>query len=489
MERVSQSAIVNHSNYTKTLLTSHPHNYRCIVQYYDKDGTKKWKCNWCGHTFMYWNATKALYHAAKQPKGDVRKCTSKAIDADHQELYRNLFDQYKRQQNSLRVLKESKRRASDVYMAEAGEALSAKKRTKNSPVDTSPTVTPTSDLTGTDTSKELFTDADNNENNRLHQQKLGFDVHGESKLTMAIADLIHSCGLPFSLASHHKFKRVLEFSKFASKKYSPPGRNKVAGELLDLNYEIYQKKMFDGLLKEASVYGISFFGDGATVRKSPLINILASSVHLPVGCLSIVDCSGHLESDGRKDATYICNLFLPHITKMEVEAPKSTDLVIFNGASNVQKAGLLLEAQFPHLSVIHGAEHVISLFYHDVFRLREFEMLKNFNRLIYRYFGSGSMHSPYAIFSKHSRDHNNGKCIGLIRAADTRMAGHVISMLRTLRLREPLISTISSASFLQGKVKVSKAFTVTSMNLSFVTNIECRLICTDREKDHRHFEI
>jgi hypothetical protein len=277
----------------------------------------------------------------------------------------------------------------------------------------------------------------------------------DAKLTMAIADLIHSCGLPFSLASHHKFQRVLQLAKHVSKKYHPPGRNKVAGELLDLNYQLYKKQMCEKLLKEADVYGLAFFGDGATVRKTPLINILASSVHQPVACLRIVDCSSHLESDGIKDATYISELFMPHIVEMEESVPKCTDLVIFDGASNVQKAGALLEAKFPHLSVIHGAEHVISLFYSDVFRLPQFEVLKKLNRLIYSYFGSGSMHSPYAIFSKHSRDHNGGRCIGLIRAADTRMAGHVISMLRTLRLKDSLISTISSASFIQGKFKVS----------------------------------
>jgi hypothetical protein len=271
---------------------------------------------------------------------------------------------------------------------------------------------------------------------------------------MAIADLIHSCGLPFSLASHHKFHRVLTLAKFATKKYVPPGRNKVGGELLDLNYALYIKNTCETLLKEANVYGLTFFGDAATVKKSPLINILASSVHLPVGCLRIVDCSGHLEKDGRKDAVFISELFLPHINEMEKNVPQCTDLVIFDGASNVQKAGALLEAKFPHLTVIHGAEHVISSFYHDIFKLPQFEMLKNINRLIYRYFGSGSMHSPYAIFSKQTKDHNGGKSIGLIRAADTRMGGHVISMLRTLRLKDPLISTISSASFLQGKFEV-----------------------------------
>jgi len=291
----------------------------------------------------------------------------------------------------------------------------------------------------------------------LQQPKIfdAYEKKAEGELTMAIADFIHSCGLPFSLASHHKFKRVLELAKNAPKKYKPPGRNLVAGELLDMNYQLYKDKMMEKLQVDADIYGLSFFGDGATVKKSPLINILASSVELPVGCLQIVDCTGHLESDGRKNAAFISELFLPHIMQMEDKIPKCTDLVIFDGASNVQKAGLLLEAKFPHISVIHGAEHVISLFYHDVFCIREFELLKRMNRLIYRYFGSGSMHSPYALFSKHSKDHNGGKCIGLIRAADTRMAGHVISILRTLRLKDALTSTITSASFIQGKFKVS----------------------------------
>ena len=283
------------------------------------------------------------------------------------------------------------------------------------------------------------------------------DSQAESKLTMAIADLIHSCGLPFSLASHHKFQLVLSQAKFASKKYVPPGRNKVAGELLDLNYQLYKEQIMENVLKEADVYGISFFGDGATIKKSPMMNILVSSVHQPVGCLRIVDCTGHLQNNGKKDAAYITELFLPHISEIERKIPKCTDLVIFDGASNVQKAGSMLEAKFPHLSVLHGAEHVLSLFYNDVFRLPEFEMLKRINRLIYQYFSSGSNHSPYALFSKQSRDHNAGKCIGLIRAADTRMGGHVISMLRTLRLKDPLISTISSASVLQGKFKVNNS--------------------------------
>jgi hypothetical protein len=376
-------------------------------------------------------------------------------------VYSRLYEKTTARKNAQQKAVESKKRLSDDYIADAGEAYTATKKKKPSPFLSIPTpVTDDNSPTDKIQTQLNFATVETTEKKvspRLYQQKLtdAVDPQAESQLTMAIADLIHSCGLPFSLASHHKFHRVLTLAKLVTKKYVPPGRNKVAGELLDLNYDLYIKNTTELLMKEADVYGLTFFGDAATVKKTPLINILASSVHLPVGCLRIVDCTGHLQADGRKDAAYIADLFVPHIREMEKTTPKCTDLVIFDGASNVQKAGQLLQAKFPHISILHGAEHVISLFYNDVFRLKEFDMLKNINRMIYRYFGSGSMHSPYAIFSKHSRDHNGGKCIGLIRAADTRMGGHVISIMRTLRLKDPLISTISSASFLQGKFPVS----------------------------------
>ena len=41
---------------------------------------------------------------------------------------------------------------------------------------------------------------------------------------------------------------------------------------------------------DADVYGISLFGDGATVHGMPLLNILASGVGEPSAVLAIVDC-------------------------------------------------------------------------------------------------------------------------------------------------------------------------------------------------------
>jgi hypothetical protein len=43
------------------------------------------------------------------------------------------------------------------------------------------------------------------------------------------------------------------------------------------------------------------------------------------------------------------------------------DLLMFNGASNVQNAGKILKTLNPCITVGHGAEHVVSLFFSDIY--------------------------------------------------------------------------------------------------------------------------
>jgi len=207
------------------------------------------------------------------------------------------------------------------------------------------------------------------------------------------------------------------------------------------------------LKQDSNFYGISIFGDGATVKKKALLNILASGVHMPSACLEIVDCSAHLAGGGKKDAIYIANCFLPFIEKFESEVKNTVDLALFDGASNVQKAGEILVAIFPRMSVVHGAEHVVSLLFNDIFKRKEMRVFIRICRLAYKVFGRGSMHSPYAIFDKYTRNHNEGRPIGLIRASDTRMGGHLIAMMWFLRLQPALRNTVTSVEFLDlGKV-------------------------------------
>ena len=67
----------------------------------------------------------------------------------------------------------------------------------------------------------------------------------------------------------------------------------------------------------------------------------------------------HLVEGGKKNATFIAGLFAPWVVKLD---PLSThiDCVFFDGASNVQKAGRLLEAKYPRIHVQTCAAHSVS---------------------------------------------------------------------------------------------------------------------------------
>jgi hypothetical protein len=145
-------------------------------------------------------------------------------------------------------------------------------------------------------------------------------------------------------------------------------------------------------------------------------------------------------------------LFDPWVIKLD---PLSTriDCVFFDGASNVQKAGRLLEARYPRIHVQACAAHSVSLFFADVAKLWQMKLLLLHYRRLYRLFGSGAMHSPFALFIAQTKIFNGGRRVGLLKAADTRMAGHAYAQCRMLRLREPLIATIGSAAYKNLKLK------------------------------------
>ena len=110
-------------------------------------------------------------------------------------------------------------------------------------------------------------------------------------------------------------------------------------------------------------------GDGATIKKLPLINVLCmAGSTLPV-VLAINDCSEHIAAGGTKDAPYIAGLFEEHVDEIDPEH-NLTDCFFFDGAANVQKAGRILEAKYPRAHCLHGGEHVISLFFSDLAKMK-----------------------------------------------------------------------------------------------------------------------
>jgi hypothetical protein len=106
-------------------------------------------------------------------------------------------------------------------------------------------------------------------------------------------------------------------------------------------------------------------------------------------------------------------------------------------------------------------EHVVALFCKDVAQLTPIHIVILKYRFLYRVFGSGSMHCPHALFKQKATEFNNKRKIGLLRPADTRMAGYFIALHRLLRLQNPLQAVQSSFEWQEyrfsSKDKVQKA--------------------------------
>ena len=107
--------------------------------------------------------------------------------------------------------------------------------------------------------------------------------------------------------------------------------------------------------------------------------------------------------------------------------------------------------KFPRVACIHGTEHVASIFFEDLFKLEDFDTLVTLHNLLRNYFGSAH-HDPASMLKKHSKDDYNAISLSFIKIADTRMVGKIIALLRLLRLRDPLVTTINSNEFRKSSV-------------------------------------
>ena len=78
----------------------------------------------------------------------------------------------------------------------------------------------------------------------------------ETRLTIAIADLIISEVISFNLAQKPRFKDALDLAKMY--------QNFI--EIMERNLSL--------IMKEYDIFGFLFLGDGATISRIPLLNIL-----------------------------------------------------------------------------------------------------------------------------------------------------------------------------------------------------------------------
>ena len=111
----------------------------------------------------------------------------------------------------------------------------------------------------------------------------------------------------------------------------------------------------------------------------------------------------------------------------------------------------MMSIKFPRVTCVYGEEHVVSIFFDDVFKLEEFDMLVTLHNRLRNYFGS-ARHAPTEILKKRSKDDNNDIPLSFIKIEDALMGGKIICLLSLLRLRDPLVTTIHSNEFRKSNV-------------------------------------
>jgi len=211
------------------------------------DGVKKWKCLWCSLVFSTWNGTKVLAHVRKYRRQEIKICTAR-IDEAHQQQYNELHNTQQRKRKANNGVRDNVENSISNHNLNVASQLDSQKKRHTSGIIVdhfnNPEVeTPRLATRGSVAGLQLTLGSSGKDG-----------VSGpsaDSQLTIAIADLIHSRGLPFNLSSDPKFRKVLVLAKNVTLKYRPPGRNQVATDLLDLNYDAYMKKNMSLVQKEA----------------------------------------------------------------------------------------------------------------------------------------------------------------------------------------------------------------------------------------------
>jgi len=428
---------------------------------FNRKGKECWQCNQCYFVCESGkNATKAKAHLAKIRNEDVKICSFNYAD--------NVADMFKRQWAIVQEGKQFRKRKKDTSTASAdsnvqqgadtlqaqGTSRAAKRLRLSDPSTASSTVGsgparvpgfPPSPMRNRPSLKK-GTPGSNATSSTVGSKPGGIqesmDLYVSQKpsdrshleMDWAIASLIIQGGRPFNLVEDPLFQDCLKRYRAVRNDYQLPNRKKISKEYLNLMYDGRRKWSIDQLQKEASVFGIALYGDGATIHKTPFVNIMGCGGHISNAVLEIHDCSKQMAEGGKKDAEFISSLVQKQMEEIDPQK-EFVDLVIFDGASNMQKAGRVLQQYNPKITTIHGGEHVVSLFFSDVSKTEPGRLFVKLYRKMYKWFG-GRHHSCYALFTKISSSFfPRGKPPGLICPADTRMGGYWIAWTRVLRLR------------------------------------------------------
>ena len=85
-------------------------------------------------------------------------------------------------------------------------------------------------------------------------------------MDVALGDFLHSHCLPFSLAGNPKLLEMIQAMQSLGPNYKSPRRELIGGKYLGAIYAESWKEQMTSLLSEARIFGMTVFGDGATIK-------------------------------------------------------------------------------------------------------------------------------------------------------------------------------------------------------------------------------
>ena len=100
----------------------------------------------------------------------------------------------------------------------------------------------------------------------------------------------------------------------------------------------------------------------------PLLNIPALNGNSYPVVAGICDYTGHLAKADKKDVMYIGGMFNGIVVEYDLYR-NHTDMLYFDGASNVQKAGMVLAACYPWSMTFHSGKHVMTLWFSNLLQI------------------------------------------------------------------------------------------------------------------------
>ena len=260
----------------------------------------------------------------------------------------------------------------------------------------------------------------------------------------ALGKFIVANDLAPNILDNHFTKAAFAALRHAKTPYVPLSRGKFKNVILP-RLKQRQQKATERHLEGRPNAGRTVTGDGATKKKTPLIDIL---VHVPKGgvqLLEVVDCTQHLAEGGVKDRFFIAENLCRNIERV---GPKNVFLVVCDGGGDWSQTEDLIQSKWPWISFLHCVSHEVSLIIKDCFlNIDALVRLENFVIDAQHWF---STHAVRAMLVDHA--HANEPTT-FTWPAPTRYCGKLLQIRRFFKMKELLRRVCNSGVYLDKNFK------------------------------------